>query len=171
MNRKKKILINLAIIILLGYFILLQMGLHFTAISAYRDGERTFHFGPSKIVHMKDVDNKKYILGTYKNYFSRNIVKHFFVFWYPFDVGVHIGVDKKKAFNYSGSLSDQQSDVFGMINDERITKIQVVFTSGGVLNQTKFYDRMFLFVWKSNDQLAYVRGYDKQGNLIYEEKH
>ena len=64
------------------------------------------------------------------------------------------------------------TSAYGIINDNRIKKIEVTLENGDILIQDEFYEDMFLVTWKSpNDSIidfAGIRAYDEDSNIIFE---
>lgn len=175
MNRKKRILINIIILILLFFVFLRSTGLYLTPLSAHRASERSIHYGPSEIVHVEDFPRGKYILGKYDKYISCNTVnKSLFFLWRIGNQVTGIENDKTKPINFNWSMSKDNYKFYGIINDDRIEKIEVIHNRGEVLTQTQFHDNMFIFTWESEDYksgyVGKVKAYDNEGNLVFEDK-
>ena len=82
MTRKKKIIRNLIIIIIIYLLPINNTGLYLDPIKAHKDSERSSHYGPSEIVHIEDFPRGKYILGKYDRWFSCNTInKELGIFW------------------------------------------------------------------------------------------
>ena len=75
MSRKKKILRNLIILVILFFIFLKSTGLYLSPISAHKSSERSIHYGPSEIVHIEDFSRGKYILCKYNGWVSCNTVE------------------------------------------------------------------------------------------------
>ena len=175
MNRGKKILINIIILGILFFVFLRSTGLYLTPLAAHRASEKSIHYGPSKVVHIEDFPEGKYILGKYDKWISANAVnKRLFFFWRFSDQVIGIENDLTKAINISHGLTGDNYKYYGIINDERIDKIEILLDNGKVLKETEFYEDMFIFVETGpNDKFAYVRnvkGYDLNDNVVYEEE-
>lgn len=72
--------------------------------------------------------------------------------------------DINKPINISQGLSGD--NYYGIVNDEKINKIEILLDNGKVLTETEFYDNMFIFLdSRPNDKFPYlvnVKGYDSE---------
>lgn len=176
MNRPKKILRNVIILIFSMFLFLRSTGLYLTPLSAHRASERSIHYGPSEVVHIEDFNKGKYILCKYDKWISCNTVNRSLFFFWRIGNQVHgIENDKTRALNFTWGMSDDFYRFYGIINDDSIKKIEVVLEDDQVLTQTEFYDDMFLFTRSSpNYSSTYVgtiKGYDSEDNLIFQYKY
>ncbi|TCT15651.1 hypothetical protein EDC18_103360 [Natranaerovirga pectinivora] len=175
MNRVKKIGINIIILVFLSFIFLKGFGLYLSPLSAHRDLERTRNYGPSEVIHVEDYNGGKHILGQYDKWFSCNTVKRYlFIFWRYGGNSIGIEMDPTKKINYSyrGGTNDQFV-VFGMVNDERIKKVEVILGNGEILTQTEFYEDMFLLAWDTTDKenekfFQNIYGYDEENVLVFQ---
>jgi hypothetical protein len=176
MSRFKKVVRNIIILAILLFLFLLRGGLYLTPLSAHEHSERSIHYGPSEVVHIEDFDKGKYILGRYDKWVSCNTVKRqLFFFWGFGNQPTGFEFDKTKALDYSWGISHQYYKLYGIINDNRVNKIQITLDNGKIFTQTEFYDDLFLFTWKSdNSKEGYfknIKGYDSDNNVIFEEEY
>jgi len=174
MNRLKKAIRNIIILIILCLLFLKSSGLYLTPLSAHEHSERSIHYGPSEVIHIEDWDGGKYILCKYDRWVSCNTVNRTLLFFWSFgNQPTGFENDKSKAIDYTWGASRQYWKLYGIVNDDRIKKVEIILDNGQVLTQTDFYDDLFLFTWKSpeNDSVYYVsiRGYDADNNVIFEE--
>lgn len=172
MNRKKRIIRNVIIIVVIYIFITKVNCLFLNPISAFKYAERDYHYGPSKIVHIENNGNSKYILAKYDKCISCCTLSRSLIFWsYYSPIGIEN--QKEKGINYFWESSLELYRLFGIVNDSRIKKVEVAFSDGKTLVQNKFYDGdMFLFIYKSkakNWLQIKIRGYDSENNIIFEE--
>lgn len=175
MNRPKKILINIIILSILLFVFLRSTGLYLTPLSAHRASEQSIHYGPSKVVHIEEFPEGKYILGKYDKWISANTVnKSLFFFWRYGGQVLGIKNDLTKAINISYGMSGENYNYYGIINDEKIKKVELLLDNGEVLTETDFHEDMFIFARSSpNDKFPYVasvKGYDIDDNLIFQEE-
>lgn len=177
MSRKKKILRNIIIIILLSFILLRSANLYLSPLSAHKAFEKSKHFGPSEVVHIEnfhgDKYKGKYILSKYDKYISCiRVDTKFFIFWHIRNQTPGIEKDLLEPIYFLGVSSDRLNEVWGIVNDDRIKKIEVITKNGEVFTETEFYDNMFLITWESeNGRLGWyeeMKGYDGEGKLIYE---
>lgn len=173
MNRKKKVARNIVILLILS-IITFTRSLYLTPLAAHEASERSIHYGPSKVVHIEDFDQGKYLISKYDKWISCNTVnRSMFFFWTFGDQVTGIEVDKDKPLNFSYGSGDNVGKFYGIINDKSINRVELYLEDGRTLAQTEFYDGdMFLFTWDvDNNKQWYngIRAYDFQGNLIYEE--
>lgn len=170
MNRKKKLLRNILILVILSLFIF-SRGLYFSPEAAYRSSERSIHYGPSTVVHVEDFTGGKYFLGKYDRWISCSIIKKSNRFFWHFggDVtGLEINYDK--PLFYASQYSQPNARAFGILNDPNIDKVEVHLRDGTVLTQREFYEDMFLITWESEFEFWGIVAYDGSGNVIFEEE-
>lgn len=168
MIRLKKIIINIILISVCLYIFLNLTGLSLSPISAYEKSERKNHYGPSEIIHIEKSMNNRYILGRYDKWVSLNTIKRdFFFFWIGTDP---IGFEntKSKAIEYNWNMNDNALKIYGIINDERIKKIEVILDNSMTTTITEFYEDLFFFVADTNQYSHTIRGYDINDELIFE---
>lgn len=150
-SRKKKIIRNILIIAILFCFYLLSSGLYLSPLSAHEHSERSIHYGPSKVVHVQDYEKGKYILGKYDRWISCNTVdKSLLFFWRFGSQPIGFENDQTKIIDYTWHMSHDYYKLYGIINDDRVEKIQITLGNGKILTQTEFYDDLFLFTWKDD---------------------
>lgn len=176
MSRRKKIFCNIFIIIILSLFIMSRLGIHFTPLSAHRSSEREIHYGPSEVIHIENFENSKYILGKYDKWVSCNTVNRtLFFFWTAGNQPMGFENDKSKKVSCTWSSSYNNIKTYGIVNDEDVKKIEVLYSDGEVLTQTDFYEDLFLIIWKSKEKknvfIKAIRGYDASGNIVFEEEY
>lgn len=173
MTRKKKIIRNLIIIVILQYFSLIGIGLYIDPLKAHRDSERSLHYRPSEIVHTEDFPRGKYILGKYDRWFSCNTInRELGIFWTFGSGSGGRENDISKPMSYSWQGTQEDFILFGIVNDEKIEKVELTLNTDEVFIQEEFYDDMFLFVYTrpgGTNNYKFVRGYDGEGNMIYED--
>ena len=178
MSRKKKVLRNTIILILLSFILLRSANLYLTPLSAHKAFEKSKHYGPSEVVHIENFNGDKYkgkyILSKYDKYISCiRVERKYLLFWRirnQFPPGIENYLSQSVFF--LGSGSGGHNEIWGIVNDDRIKKIEVINKSGEIFTETKFYDDMFIITWKSeNGRLGWyeeIKGYDGEGKLIYE---
>lgn len=174
MTRLQKIFRNLIILLVLFFIFLWGSGLHLSPLAANRASEKSIHYGPSEIVHVEDFPKGKYIIGKYDKWFSISTInRRMGIFWGFANITPGIEINLDQAINYMYTMSGDYYSYFGVINDESITKIELVLDNGDILTETKFYDQMFIVVGNSpNNKFPYleaIRGFDSKDNLIFEE--
>lgn len=175
-NRIKKVIRNIFIIIILSFFIINRLGLYLTPLSAHENSECSINYGPSKIIHIENFENGKYILGKYDKWVSCDTVnKVWFFFWCAGDQPEGFENDKTKAVSYTCLYSNRISKAYGIINDKNVKKIEITHSNGDILTQTDFYEDLFLFTWKTkgnqNEYIKAIRAYDFKNNIVFEEEY
>jgi len=177
MSRNKKILRNIVILIVLFFIFLKATGLYLTPISAHENSERSIHYGPSEVIHIEDFDEGKYMLCKYDKWVSCNTVKRkLFFFWGFGNQVTGFENDNTKALDYTWGMSDGNHKLYGIINDDKIIKIQITLNNGKVFTETEFYEDLFLFTWKAdNDDEGWwfnnIKGYDLNNNVVFEDEY
>jgi hypothetical protein len=174
MNRLKITLRNIVIIIILFFLFLNRSGLYLTPVSAHESSERSIHYGPSEVVHVENYKEGKHILGKYDKWISCNTVeKELYFFWKFGSQVTGIENDKSKALGYSWNASHQYYKCYGIRNDARIEKVEIILYNEDVYETTDFYEDLFLITWESSDDNDYyiknIKGYDKNNKIIFEE--
>ena len=181
-NKRHRVIIEwvvaIVLIVVTYKFSLLSYG-SFSPLKAHEESERTFHYGPSKIIKTIDLDEQKIYLCKYKDWFSANTVKKGIVKWYP---GGHVGgtaidYSKQVSFSWNGSSNKQNKmamKVYGCVNNSEITTILLAEENE---TNTSRYDldesKMFIFYWEEDSEkhkVKYLKGLNKDGKIIYEEK-
>jgi hypothetical protein len=176
MSRSKKVIRNVFIIIILAFFLLSWLGLSFTPFKAYEKAESGSNYGPSKIVHIENYKNHKFILGRYDRWVScSNVKRAFLLFWAAESTPITVENDKNKALCYTWSFYNPMLKVFGTINDDKIKKVEVKLSNGNIVTQTEFYDGLFLLIYDTEDMgniyFEAIRGYDIDNNIVFESEY
>lgn len=154
----------------------------FSPIKAHESSERTFHYGPSKIIKTIDLKDQKIYLCRYKDWFSADTVNRgsiSLIKWYPGDNVSGAPIDYSKQVSYYWSSSGNKDNIstmklYGYVNDPNITTILLEEENGA--NQSRYdldESRMFIFIWSEisqNLKTKYLRGLNKENKVIYEEK-
>ncbi|MDR7870787.1 MAG: hypothetical protein RIN55_08020 [Tissierellaceae bacterium] len=170
MNRNKKILRNITILLILFILRFNSFNLYLTPKAAHEASERSIHYGPSEVTHIQDFDKGKFILSKYDRWISCNTVrKSMFFFWTFGSQVTGIEVDETKPLDYTWSYSRPNFKCYGIINDNRIDKVEVYVDDGSVLSQTEFYDDMFLLTWVDEVKFSSIKAYDSHGNILFED--
>lgn len=174
MSRTKKIIRNIIVIAILFCLPAARSGLYLSPLSAHEHSERSIHYGPSEVIHIQDYDKGKYILGKYDKWVSCNTVNRtLFFFWRFGSQPTGFENDKTKMVDYTWHMSQTYYKLYGMINDDRVKKIQITLANGKVFSQTEFYDDLFLLTWKERDNgnwdFKNIIGYDSDNNIIFKE--
>lgn len=174
MNRKKKVARNIFILIILSIIIFTRV-LYLTPIAAHEASERSLHYGPSKVVHVEDFDGGKFILSKYDKWISCDTVNRSKSFFWYFGSRKTVENEQNKPLDYGWGMDDRYGTMlYGVINDDRISKVELQLEGGSTLSQTDFYDGdMFLFIWENDFTqiwLNSIKAYDALGNLILEEE-
>lgn len=173
MSRFKKVFRNIVILAILIFLIFPRAGLFLRPLSAHEHSERSIHYGPSAVVHVEDFDGGKYILGKYDRWVSCNTVNRtLFFFWRLGNQPIGFKNDKTNDISFTYGVSNQDYRVYGIVNDDIITKVEITLANGEVLTQSDFYDDLFLFTWKSSNDawpiFESIKGYDSEGKIIFE---
>lgn len=173
-SRLKKVIRNILIIAIIFFLFLNLTGLYLSPLSAHENSERGFHYGPSEVVHIEDFDKGKYILGKYDQWISCNTVtRYLFFLWSSGSQVIGFENTKNKPIEYTWSMSEGTLKLYGIINDERIQKIEFELNNGLTGTNTQFYNDLFLYVWDLDHDEFWntinIWGYDANDNLIYEE--
>jgi hypothetical protein len=175
MTRSKKIMRN--IIILLGLWILFMMmgGVYFDPMQAHEQSERSVHYGPSTVVGIVEHNGDKHMLCRYDNMVSCDTVKRFcYFFWEHGRSPIGFENDGSKSLKYTWSYANHEYKVYGVINDNRISKVKVIAYKGKVYSQMKFYDGIFAIFWNGdgdyNQGLQKITAYDDDGKVLFSEE-
>lgn len=174
MSRNKKVLRNIVVLGILFFVFLKVTGLYLTPLSAHKNSERSIHYGPSEVIHIEHFDRGKYLLCKYDKWVSCNTVKRELLFFWRFGNQVTgFENDKTKALDYTWGMSSGNYKLYGIINNDKIRKIQITLNNGEIFTETEFYENLFLFTWKAdNDNQSCdfnnIKGYDSNNNIICE---
>ncbi|GFP76562.1 hypothetical protein [Clostridium fungisolvens] len=151
----------------------------FSPLKAHELSERTYHYGPSKIIKEIDLGKQKIYLGRYKDWFSADTVRKELIKWYPGDGVGGYPIDSSKQVSYSWSGSSTKNNemfmkVYGYVSDTKITTILI--EGEDKISEPKYQldeSRMFLFNWNKDSNsrnTKYLVGLDKDGKVIYKEE-
>ncbi|MBB6452512.1 hypothetical protein HNQ94_000957 [Salirhabdus euzebyi] len=164
---------------------------HLSPLEAHQQSERTFYYGPSEVVEEVEIGDARIYLGTYKNWFSANMVlKHKGIFWAPGSgVGGHeINKSKDLSYSWSGSSIDKDTMLmrfYGIVTNPEIVDVELDLVEATLnsdsyqkdqINTLSFHlknHRMFLFHWnmqENNYRQVAIRGLDENGEVVYEEE-
>lgn len=170
MNRKKRLIRNLIVLAILIPILINRFGLYLTAEGAHKASERSIHYGPSEIIHVKDLGSKKLFLCKYDKWISCNTSKRALGLFWQFGNQV-TGVENKteQPFTYTWNGGSSGMVIYGIINDPSIIEIRLVYSDSTIIIDT-FYEDMFMHTWDSLDNSDYpnVQGYNSSGELVYE---
>ncbi len=173
MNRLKITIRNFAIIAILFFLFMNLYGLYLTPMEAHKQSEHSIHYGPSRVVHVEEYDNERYMLGKYDKWVSCNTVRKIFFFWTLGDQPIGFENDLSKGIDYSwNGATDQRYLLYGAKNDDNIEKVEFTLGNGDVFSTTTFHENLFLIILKHKDDGVYIKnikGYDKDNNIIYEQ--
>lgn len=151
----------------------------FFPLKAHEQSERTYHYGPSKIIKTIDFDGQKIYLCRYKDWFSADTIKKEIIKWYPGDGvgGTPIDNSNQVSFNWSGIKNKQNKmdwKFYGYASDAEITTVQLLLENETApLSYDLDESRMFIFYWveaNRDHKINYLRGLNKDGKIIYEKK-
>lgn len=170
MNRKKKLLRNIAILTVLS-LIIFSRGLYFSPEAAFRSSERSSHYGPSEIVYGEDFSGGKYFIGKYDQWMSFSTINRTLgLFWRIGDQSIGIEVDNEKPLFYTWRFPLPHIHIFGILHDPSIDQVEVQLTDGTILTQKEFKDDMFLITSESEAEFKRIIAYDGSGNVLFEEE-
>lgn len=171
MNRKRKIIRNL-LIILICYVLSFSSYLHLTPNLAHKASEKSNHYGPSDVVYKTDYAKGKYYLSRYGDYFSCDIINRSFGFFWECRPNYQ-KIDPSSPVSTYWRMYDYNYWIyFGVITDPSIAYLEFTYSSlKEPIVQNTFYDGMFLFHWESDTQNVtyHLKAYDIHDNLIYED--
>lgn len=167
MNRRKKLIQNLLILIIIIPLFLNRSGLYISATSAHKASERSIHYGPSNIKHIENLGNRKLFLCEYDQWLSCNTINRTLgVFWSFGDQPVGFKNNLNEAIDFTWQGSHNVYIVYGKINNPAVDYIQLVTKSETITIRT-FYDDMFLYVtYHVPDYSFIIHGYNNEDVLI-----
>lgn len=150
MKKKKAILLNLLVIVLVLTVFLAVEGAGLTAAAAHKKQERTINYGPSQTVAVIPKGGTRFFLAKFEEYYSCDAVKRgLFGLWYGSRAGNVWGMEnnKDKAVNYhiAGDRDQQKNavdrlSVYGIINQENVASLEIevlIQDAGGKLTTKK----------------------------------
>ena len=105
MDRFKKAIRNIIILIILCLLFFKSSELYLTPISAHEHSERSIHYGPSEVIHIEDWDGGKYILCKYDKWVSCNTVNRALLFL-KFNQPTGFEKWQIQSLDYTGGFSD-----------------------------------------------------------------
>jgi len=127
-----------------------------SAKQAHELSERSYHYGPSKVVREVPFgDDITIYLGKYKNWFSADTVIRRTLGWYPGGGVNGVEIDHSKPLTYSYSISQHDKKLslaqfYGYVTDSEITTVvlntEIKEIEKSLMSQVIKEDRMFLFL-------------------------
>lgn len=171
MNRQKKLMRNIVLLLILGVILFSGGPLYLDPMAAHRASERSIHYGPSEVVHVENFPGGKYYLGKYDQWISCNTVNRTLgIFWRFGSQVTGIEVNEEKPVSYTWSYSEDRRKAYGVLNDKRTKRLEVHLTDGTVLTQRVFYQEMFLLTWTGEAEFSKIVAYDSTDAVIFEEE-
>ncbi|GGH21788.1 hypothetical protein [Paenibacillus segetis] len=160
-----------------------------TPMKAHELSERSYHYGPSKIVREVHFDdNTTVYLGVYKDWFSADTVIKQGLGWYPGGGVAGMKIDSSKSLTYNWGITSRDKKLslaqfYGYVTDPEITSVVLnTLTLNGddsdvrtpaSMSQDINDDQMFLFIWNDKDlnsNWVSIQGLDREGKVRYEQK-
>ncbi len=172
MNRLFKTLRNFILIGVLVTLFLALSGFRLTAVSAHKASEKGVHYGPSEIVKIIDHGSYKHLLCRYDKWISCNTVKRNLLFlWSAGNQPTGFENESDKPIDYSFAYSPNSGTIYGIANDDSITKIELRLSDSEFYIQNDLYDHLFYFNWSAQDGYwthMKLIGFDDSGAVVYE---
>jgi hypothetical protein len=179
MNKKRKLIRNLFILLLMVIIVASFSAASLTPLSAHKRSERTGNYGPSIVVKSQSIKGGRLYLCKYDKWFSLNTVKRGFLgLWYAGDQVHGMENDTKLPISYSWGMNTigkyRQAKFFGIVNNPDIKSIKLEVKINGqlkILEQKELYDNIFMFTWEDGEKLfefVKITGLDKNSDVIYE---
>lgn len=161
--------------IALTWLFMNRTGLCLRPLAAHQRSERSAHYGPSEVVHVRDIPGAKLLLCRYDQWISCNTVNRTLFFFWTFGSGVSgYKYDSEVPLDFTWAVSNGIYRLFGIVSDRNITAVEVTLANGTLLPRSELHDGLFLYTWKTNDENGWyakiIRGYDADGNLVYEKE-
>ena len=180
LNKRQKLLRTLLLLALLALIYLFLTGSqgYLTADQAHDASEMTLNYGPSQVAEVVRAGNVRYYLGRYDRWFSCHPVYWTLTGWRFGSQSLCDEIDPVKAVNHSWFLSNGQGRIWGVVNDPEIVAVEAELSNSQdtiFLRQNQLYrDNMFLLLYQADSAgedyiLRTIRGYDRDGSLIYTE--
>lgn len=188
MSKKKKIILNLVVLIFVCiYFFGIQGGIRFTPLGVHRALEKEGYYGPSEIINTIKEDKIVINICKYDEWYSIDEAeKNKFGLWHPRRNQAHYVVENKKdkplTINpyYFGQAIDEKHTryewrIWGVINDENIRDVRLIIMDDGnleVLEENHMKGGTYVFRWDSSRQSydnsdLMIVGLDENENPIY----
>lgn len=154
---------------------------YFSPTKAIKAEERRAHYGPSEIVKTMDFKGNKIYFLKYKDWFSVDVVEKRGLKWYTFGAGgseIENQYRTQISYGWDEFIINKNQfymNFYGYVSDLNIEK--VVLESRNKENSVSSDvddTRMFALVYERDwhkdkeNMLNILKGFDKDGNLIYE---
>lgn len=180
MNKKKKLTLQIVVLILILLSLFLQYQLFFSWESAYRHLETYEHFGPASEIHTLNDSGDRYILAKYDRWISIFYIYEQYGFFYrPGFMTDSLEIDKEADISLQTSVvhfNEREYLVYAYAKDP-ITTLEVVRGDGSTITLEPLTDHIHIgyWLWESVEvnpelEITIVRGYDQEGELVYEEE-
>jgi hypothetical protein len=181
MNKKHKLSIQIALLMLVLVFIINQQQLFFTSKAAYRHFERYLHFGPATELYISDNIEGRYILAEYEDWIAVfNLYQRYGLFYTPASMVGELKIDNAKEVTFrvvSYNFTDNEMHfVLWAYAKEPVTTLEVQRSDGSTFLLESFTDHLHFGHWPSENQTSagirpsLLRGYDAGGELVYEKE-
>lgn len=185
MNRKKRIIINLLILMFLCVCVFgIQGEIRFTPFESHKLAERKSYYGPSKIINTINHGDEVIYVSEYDKWNSIDIAKrNKFRLWRQKNFPNILEKKNNEPFTaqfFYERLSEEKSKMYewiiwGVINDENIKDVKLISKCNGKLEtfeENNMKDGTFVFFLESNNEYyedsdLIVVGLDSDKNTIY----
>lgn len=97
------------------------------------------------------------------------------VFWTYGDQVIGLENDQTKPVDYTWSMAGGAYKLYGIVNDDKVKKVEITLDNGEIFTQTEFYEDLFLFHWESSREKGggfnNIKAYDIDGNVIFQSQY
>jgi len=182
MNKKTKLIIQIALLVMIVLFIINQQELFFTSNSAYRHIERYLHFGPATELHTVDDFEGRYILAEYDDWVAVFHIWQRYGFLYtPRAMVAELEIKNEEIVIFQVNdlyFSDNERHfIVSAYAKDSITTLEIERRGNSPIILESITDNIYFDHWPSGNtetNLEYIptmiRGYDEVGELVYEEE-
>ena len=182
MNKKTKLIIQIALLLLILVFIINQQELFFTSNSAYRHIERYLHFGPATELHTIDNFEGRYILAEYDDWVAVfHFRQRYGLFYTPRAMVAELEIKNEEIVIFQVNdlyfTGNERHFIVSAYAKDSIATLEVERRGESPIILEHITDNVYFGYWPSGNLVTnseyiptMIRGYDEVGELVYEEE-
>lgn len=182
MNKKTKLILQIALLVMIILFIVNQQQLFFTWRGAYQHMEKFHHFGPATEVHTINNFQGRYVLGKYDNWVAVFHLQQRYGFFYtvrPMVSELVIDPEYDVSFQVNDLYfpDNQRYFLVSAYAKNSIASLEVEHLGDSPVILEPVTENLYFQQWSAENVLnnrenipTVIRGYNEQGQMIYEEE-
>ena len=178
MNKKKKLIVQVTLLIVILLVFAHLQHLFFSWESAYHHLEQYEHFGPASELHMLNDSDDRYILAKYDRWIAIFLIyQQYGLFYRPGSMATPLEIQQDQEISIQTGrayFEEGQYIVYAYAKDP-ITVLKVDLTDGSSFTLEPLAEHIYFGHWpwayrEEEEKVVKVRGYDESGELVCEKK-